>query len=75
MVTYSFTTNGVAGSADFETLQEAFDAAGADVNANRTRAEEEKVIAVSIDDHEGNVYDAEAIRRKFAPPGPGRGPF
>jgi hypothetical protein len=74
MVTYSFTANGVAGSSDFATLQEAFDAAGADIAANRTRPEEEKVIAVSIDDHEGNVYDAEAIRRKFARPGPGQ-PF
>lgn len=63
MVTYSFTNNGAAGSTDFTTISDAFAQAGADLRA------EAGVVPVSIDDHEGNAYDAEAIALTFRPRG------
>lgn len=63
MVTYSFTDGGNPGSQDFATISEAFTQAGTDLHAAAGK------VPVSIDDHEGNFYDAAEIARRFAPRG------
>lgn len=55
MVTYSFTQNGQSSTSEHATLIEAFTAVRADLGANAGK------VPVSVDDHEGNFYDAEYL--------------
>lgn len=55
MVTYSFTQNDQPNTSEFATLLEAFAAVRADLAANAG------TVPVSVDDHEGNFYDAAAL--------------
>jgi len=66
MVTYSFIIDGVAGSTDFESIVEAISVASADVRA-KLADPSYPVVVVSVDDHEGNLYDAETLTRQASP--------
>lgn len=68
-VTYSFVDAGTAGSAEFETISEAIAAAVADARA-KLADPQHPIEPVSVDDHEGNVYDAQVIGRMVSPVGP-----
>lgn len=59
MVTYVFTHEGGDDSYDFDTIVDAFAAARADMESGGG------IVPKSIDDHEGNLYDAVTIDRQL----------
>jgi hypothetical protein len=65
-VTSSFINNGVAGTAEFDSIEKAMVAAVRDANARRVDPEH-PVEPVSVDDHQGNAYDADTITRMVSP--------
>lgn len=67
-VTYSFTNNGNASSSEHDTIAAAMDEACNDARAKAADAGYAKT-PISVDDHEGNFYDAFAINLQANGPG------